>query len=118
MKPIVRQQIQEIIEENPDAAQATAKILDFMDREFDASGNGWFEDDPNIFVFFDRYCSDEDRHIFEDLPLNTELIYKGERMVKTGKLAARRVVKGIETLTQIDVEINPPVRVYEVGPYD
>lgn len=118
MGPIIRLQIQKIIEENPDAAQATAKILDFMDREFDVSADDWFENDPDIFVFFDRYCSDADRPAFKDLPLDTEFIYKGERMIKTGETVAKKILKSTESFSEIDFDINSSEHVYEVGLYD
>ncbi|MGR3279492.1 hypothetical protein ACSYAD_30970 [Acaryochloris marina NIES-2412] len=119
MKLIVRQHVQKIIEDNPDAAQATAKVLDFLDRELSVGGYGWFENDPSIYCFFDRYCTDEDKRLFSDLLLDKEFVYKGERMVKTGETVARRIVVSPEilSLSKIDVDIDPSTRVYEGGLY-
>lgn len=48
---MLRTAVQKIIAQSPNPEQAAFKILEFLDGRIDLSGNGWFDDDPEMEAF-------------------------------------------------------------------
>jgi hypothetical protein len=74
----LRQKIKRLIDESPSYDDASKLICVMLSDELELSGNGWFEDDPELEALLEDSDDPKAEHAYNELSDRVECILAGK----------------------------------------